>query len=119
MKRLTKRRLIFEALKDIFRYKTPSKNQKEKATVGASVRPGPGRSTSKRASQFGNVAPPRAATARTLQRFRGGPNEDRIDFMERHAVLASKGLCVTPSSIYLEGLMAGAFKLIHVKARKS
>ncbi|CEJ58669.1 hypothetical protein PMG11_07319 [Penicillium brasilianum] len=95
MKRLTKRRLIFEALKDIFRSKTTSKNQKEKTTVGSSVRPGPGHSSSKRASQFGNVAPPRAATARSLQRFRGGPNEDRIDFMERHAVLASKGLCVT------------------------
>ncbi|KAF3483434.1 CorA family metal ion transporter [Arthroderma uncinatum] len=31
---------------------------------------------------------------RSLQRFRGGPNEDRIDFMERHAVLSSKGLSV-------------------------
>lgn len=33
-------------------------------------------------------------TVRTLQRFRGGPNEDRIEFMERHAVLASRGLGV-------------------------
>lgn len=32
---------------------------------------------------------------RTLQRFRGGPNEERIEFMERHAVLASHGLGVT------------------------
>lgn len=31
---------------------------------------------------------------RTLQRFRGGPNEARIDFMERHAVLAPRGLGV-------------------------
>ncbi|KAM5467430.1 hypothetical protein MauCBS54593_005399 [Microsporum audouinii] len=31
---------------------------------------------------------------RSLQRFRGGPNEDRIDFMERHAVLSPKGLSV-------------------------
>jgi Mg2+ and Co2+ transporter CorA len=32
---------------------------------------------------------------RTLQRFRGGPNEERIEFMERHAVLALHGLGVT------------------------
>ncbi|EED22114.1 CorA family metal ion transporter, putative [Talaromyces stipitatus ATCC 10500] len=32
---------------------------------------------------------------RTLQRYRGGPNEERIEFMERHAVLASQGLRVT------------------------
>lgn len=95
VKRLTKRRLIFEALKDIFRSKSPAKHEKEKTTIGASVRPGPRRSSSKRVSQFGSVGPVSAATARTLQRFRGGPNEDRIHFMERHAVLASKGLCVT------------------------
>ncbi|OKL60803.1 hypothetical protein UA08_03535 [Talaromyces atroroseus] len=32
---------------------------------------------------------------RTLQRYKGGPNEERIEFMERHAVLASQGLRVT------------------------
>uniref|UniRef100_A0A093V8S2 Magnesium transport protein CorA n=1 Tax=Talaromyces marneffei PM1 TaxID=1077442 RepID=A0A093V8S2_TALMA len=32
---------------------------------------------------------------RSLQRYRGGPNEERIKFMERHAVLASQGLRVT------------------------
>lgn len=31
---------------------------------------------------------------RTLQRYHGGPNEGRIDFMERHAVLASRGMGV-------------------------
>lgn len=31
---------------------------------------------------------------RTLQRFQGGPNEDRIDFMERHASLSHMGLGV-------------------------
>ncbi|KMP08924.1 hypothetical protein CIRG_08605 [Coccidioides immitis RMSCC 2394] len=31
---------------------------------------------------------------RTLQRFRGGPNEDRVEFMERHAVLGPRGLGV-------------------------
>ncbi|KAJ5160087.1 uncharacterized protein N7482_007091 [Penicillium canariense] len=95
LKRLTKRYLIWEALKDIFRSKSPSKHQEEKTRFGASVRPGPRRPSSKRMSQFGTVAAAVGATARSLQRYRGGPNEDRIDFMERHAVLASKGLCVT------------------------
>ena len=96
VKRSTKRQLILEALKDIFSTKKQSVRQKEeKMTFGASVRPGPRRGSSKRAFHFGDVANAAGATARTLQRFRGGPNEDRIEFMERHAVLASKGLCVT------------------------
>ncbi|KAI1981877.1 hypothetical protein LOZ51_004422 [Ophidiomyces ophidiicola] len=33
-------------------------------------------------------------SVRTLQRFRDGPNEERVQFMERHAVLASRGLGV-------------------------
>lgn len=37
----------------------------------------------------------RSPRSRTLQRFRGGPNEERIEFMERHAVLASRGLAAT------------------------
>lgn len=97
MRRPTKRHLIWEALKDIFRSKRPSsRHGQEKAKVGSSVRPGPGLPNSKFASsQFGDVADGSRATARTLQRYRGGPNEDRIEFMERHASLASKGLCVT------------------------
>lgn len=96
MKRATKRHVILEALKDMFRYKRPSSRQwKENATVGASVRPGPGRPFSMKASQFGNMASAAGATARTLQRYHGGPNEGRIEFMERHAALASKGLTVT------------------------
>lgn len=96
MRRPTKRHLIWEALKDIFRSKRPSSQHgKEKAKIGSSVRPGPGIKNSKLASQFGDVADGSSATARTLQRYRGGPNEDRIEFMERHASLASKGLCVT------------------------
>ncbi|KAJ5690157.1 hypothetical protein N7462_004549 [Penicillium macrosclerotiorum] len=94
LKRQTKRHVILDALKDIFRSKSKTQ-EKEKATVGSSVRPGPQRFSSKKASQFGNVASAAGATARTLQRYRGGPNEDRIEFMERYASLASKGLCVT------------------------
>ncbi|ODH22517.1 hypothetical protein ACO22_05494 [Paracoccidioides brasiliensis] len=45
----------------------------------------------------------RLSKLRTLQRYRGGPNEDRIDFMERHAVLASKnlGVAIEQVSIFL------------------
>ena len=34
------------------------------------------------------------ASIRTLQRYHGGPNEERIEFMEKHSALASKGLGV-------------------------
>lgn len=36
---------------------------------------------------------------RTLQRYHGGPNEERIDFMERHSALASKNLGVTVEQV--------------------
>lgn len=36
---------------------------------------------------------------RSLQRYLGGPNEDRTEFMERHAVLASKGLGVAMEQV--------------------
>lgn len=97
MKRPTKWHVVRDALKSIFQSKKPSSRKaQEKATVGTSVRPGPaGRHNSKQSSHFGNVATAAGATARSLQRYRGGPNGDRIEFMERHAALASKGLCVT------------------------
>lgn len=40
---------------------------------------------------------------RTLQRYHGGPNEERIEFMERHSALASKslGVAVEQVSIFL------------------
>lgn len=102
VKRPNQRHIIWEAVKDIFRSKRPtSRHGKEKATLGASVRPGPGRPSSNQASQFGDVANAASATARSLQRFRGGPNEDRIEFMERHAALAAKGLCVTLEQVSL------------------
>lgn len=97
MKRPTKWHVVRDALKSIFQSKKPSLRKTHgKATVGTSVRPGPaGRHNSKQSSHFGNVATAAGATARSLQRYRGGPNGDRIEFMERHAALASKGLCVT------------------------
>ncbi|KAK9854542.1 Mg2+ transporter protein [Penicillium brevicompactum] len=96
LKRPTKRSVILAALKDIFTFKSsPPPADKEKTTFGSSVRPGLGRRSSKHNSHFGNVGTAAETTARSLQRYRGGPNEDRIEFMERHAALAGKGLCVT------------------------
>ncbi|KAJ5939090.1 hypothetical protein N7466_002224 [Penicillium verhagenii] len=96
LKRPTKRNLIIDALKDILRSKKGSNEEREeKIPVGASVRPGPRRQSSKHTSHFGDLSATKGRTARTLQRYRGGPNEGRIEFMERHAVLAAKNLCVT------------------------
>ncbi|KAJ5897965.1 hypothetical protein N7504_008253 [Penicillium tannophilum] len=96
IKRPTKRNLIWDALKDLFRFKrAPHEEREDKIPVGASVRPGPRRQSSKHTSHFGDLSSTKGRTARTLQRYRGGPNEGRIEFMERHAVLAAKNLCVT------------------------
>jgi Mg2+ and Co2+ transporter CorA len=38
---------------------------------------------------------------RTLQRYHSGPNEDRIEFMERHASLSSRGLGVAMEQVSL------------------
>lgn len=94
MKRLTKRNVIWEALRDVLKpksWKEKSHHNLNKST-GASVRPG-GRFSSRKASRLG-VDAPLITPARSIQRYRGGPNEDRIAFMERHAVLAPRGLGV-------------------------
>ncbi|ODM18059.1 hypothetical protein SI65_06847 [Aspergillus cristatus] len=92
LKWLSKRGVILEALKDLFKW-SPKKSNRNKFSSPAGVRPA-GKAFSKQASQLGaNTI--RGTPARSIQRFRGGPNEDRIEFMERHAVLATKGLCVT------------------------
>ena len=36
---------------------------------------------------------------RTLQRYHAGPNQDRIDYMERHAVLSPKGIGVSMEQV--------------------
>ncbi|KIY04238.1 uncharacterized protein Z520_00932 [Fonsecaea multimorphosa CBS 102226] len=38
-------------------------------------------------------------TIRTMQRYHAGPNQDRIEYMERHAVLAHKGLGVSMEQV--------------------
>ena len=90
----SKKGVILEALLDLFRRNRPNRPKPGRGEpVGTSVRPGP-ITQSKGTSQFGEDGSPRT-TARSIQRYRGGPNEDRIEFMERHASLASKGLCAT------------------------
>ena len=47
-------------------------------------------------TDMSSVRPPWAPhPVRTLQRYHSGPNEDRTEFMERHAVLSNKGLGVS------------------------
>lgn len=42
---------------------------------------------------------PRTTKVRTLQRYHGGPNEERIQFMEKHSALSSKKLGVSVEQV--------------------
>ncbi|KAK2744366.1 hypothetical protein FQN57_004261 [Myotisia sp. PD_48] len=77
----TKRSVIMAALRDIF---TQTSQKKRSKLRGISLN-----SDARHA-----ISRPSRNGIRTLQRFRGGPNEDRIEFMERHAVLGHRGLSV-------------------------
>ncbi|KAL4785620.1 hypothetical protein BJX76DRAFT_324310 [Aspergillus varians] len=92
LKKPTRRRVILAALKDIFWSKSRKHESKTRDTDGAGSRPS--MNGFSKTPRFGDVADA-PGTARSIQRYRGGPNEDRIAFMERHAVLAPKGLAVT------------------------
>ncbi|KAF9891775.1 hypothetical protein FE257_003256 [Aspergillus nanangensis] len=89
----SKRDVVVEALLDLFRLGSRDEREDNIYTTGTSVRPCTGVS-SKTKIDVGDIANA-GCTARSIQRYRGGPNEDRIAFMERHAVLAAKGLSVT------------------------
>lgn len=90
VKKPTRRRVILAALKDIL---WPI-SRKRKTTKGDTNGSRPGRDKPSKVSGFDDIRED-AGAARSIQRYRGGPNEDRIAFMERHAVLAPKGLAVT------------------------
>ncbi|RAK99474.1 putative CorA family metal ion transporter [Aspergillus ibericus CBS 121593] len=92
LRRPTKRKLVLEALKDLFRPKSREDGSPD-GPSGISVSSGL-RQTPSKASDLGDASDVRLIP-RSIQRYRGGPNEDRIAFMERHAILAAKGLCVT------------------------
>ncbi|EAW13125.1 putative CorA family metal ion transporter [Aspergillus clavatus NRRL 1] len=93
LKRPTKRSLIHAALKDLLPFRRAKKKKDYQYAAKRSARRLLDKTNSRGTSnpgEFANAGP----MARSIQRFRGGPNEDRIAFMERHAVLASKGLTV-------------------------
>ncbi|KAF7125397.1 hypothetical protein CNMCM5793_001575 [Aspergillus hiratsukae] len=98
LKRPTKRSLIVAALKDLFTFRSP-KESDDRYARGLSARHSSGRASPKTQFNLGDISA--GPAARSIQRFRGGPNEDRIAFMERHAVLASKGLSVTLEQVSL------------------
>ncbi|PWY94304.1 cora family metal ion transporter [Aspergillus sclerotioniger CBS 115572] len=91
LRRPTKRMLVLEALKDLFRPKSREDDDPD-GPSGANV--SGLRQTQSKTSVLGDASNVRLMP-RSIQRYRGGPNEDRIAFMERHAILAAKGLCVT------------------------
>ncbi|KAL4930847.1 putative CorA family metal ion transporter [Aspergillus undulatus] len=94
LKKPTRRHVILAALKDIlWPLSKPRKREStNRDTDGAGS--SPGMNGSSKAPRFGDIAEV-PGNARSIQRYRGGPNEDRIGFMERHAVLAPKELAVT------------------------
>ncbi|KAJ5946683.1 hypothetical protein N7454_003522 [Penicillium verhagenii] len=97
-KRPAKWQIIGEALKDIFGFKRlSSRNEHKQATASMNVHPKFDTPSFKQEPPLRDIATATAAqaTARSLQRYRSAVNEDRIEFMERHAALASKGLSVT------------------------
>lgn len=57
----------------------------------------PARKSATRKSTRSTTAP--VSHVRTLQRYHGGPNEERIQFMEEHSALASKGLGVAVEQV--------------------
>lgn len=83
-KRKHKHNVIMSALKDLFT--SPTARKKKPEDHHEKYESGSYLSSGESLIQSGKL--------RTLQRFQGGPNEDRIDFMERHAVLAHMGLGV-------------------------
>ncbi|KAJ5611492.1 hypothetical protein N7528_008597 [Penicillium herquei] len=94
---------ISTALKTVFR-PTLSSSQQDSgigtAKIDSNVFRGPKGSSSKRPAQFGNPSYASAqAAVRSLQRYHGGPNQDRTEFMERHASLASRKLAVTMEQV--------------------
>lgn len=98
-KKPTRHGLVLAALKDIFGVRSRKEMLRDRHISG-SIRPSSGKSMPGETDDSPTENP-----FRSIQRYRGGPNEDRIAFMERHAVLAPKGIGVTLEqvSIFLHG----------------
>ena len=79
---------IVALIRDLFRPKSPS-------IKPAKIKPGTGADPDLPPLDP-STAPP---SMRTLQRYHASPNEDRTEFMERHAILASRGLGVAMEQV--------------------
>lgn len=91
--RKRERGVILTALSDLLRWQKRKDQKKKKRPHSSGIRTPVGRVASNHTSHLGDIRVA-SSQARSIQRYRGAPNEDRIEFMERHAVLASKGLGV-------------------------
>lgn len=93
-----------------FRKKRNNKNRKEppRPLDSAAESPPPGNYFADQSNGFvkahsSSTMDAPVTNVRTLQRYHGGPNEERIEFMEKHSALASKslGVGVEQVSIFL------------------
>ncbi|KIW33226.1 uncharacterized protein PV07_00093 [Cladophialophora immunda] len=76
------------------------KKNKRKQTAGPPDIVGNGLQPSNSFRHSSKVETPWAPrTIRTMQRYHAGPNQDRIEYMERHAVLAHKGYGVSMEQV--------------------
>ncbi|KAK2804253.1 hypothetical protein FQN51_002342 [Onygenales sp. PD_10] len=90
-RRSRRRGVILSALMDLI---IPSKDKKRRGKQAHGTGNGQPLKTPTDFSGDTDSTSSRLNKLRTLQRYHGGPNEDRIGFMERHAVLADRGLGV-------------------------
>ena len=77
--------------------KKPMKKKKKRSTGSADIVEGLQPSNSFKNAKVGTPWAPK--NIRTMQRYHAGPNQDRIDYMERHAVLAPKGIGVSMEQV--------------------
>ena len=94
--RETKRRkgAILSLLEDL---RKPLKKRGKQQSTSADIMSGLQPSNSLKTPKAGAPWAPR--NIRTLQRYHAGPNQDRIGYMERHAVLSPKGIGVSMEQV--------------------
>ncbi len=77
--------------------KKPMKKKKKRSTGSADITEGLQPSNSFKNAKVGTPWAPK--NIRTMQRYHAGPNQDRIAYFERHAVLAPKGIGVSMEQV--------------------
>ncbi|EXJ55905.1 hypothetical protein A1O7_08836 [Cladophialophora yegresii CBS 114405] len=95
-KRENKRRkgAILSLIEDL---RKPMKKKRKRGSGSADIMEGLQPSNSFKNNKVGIPWAPR--NIRTMQRYHAGPNQDRIDYMERHAVLSPKGIGVSMEQV--------------------